>query len=118
MNINKKLYKNKNMIKKSNSKIKTKNRKNEVKKEEENKAKEEKINKKDINGNFNKINKYTYIFEKNKKIRKKRNEKQKENDIYELYKINVNDGCAWVQQTLNNIPFDKKYKKLIKRSIL
>ena len=118
MNINKKLYKNKNMIKKSNSKMKTKNRKNEVKKEEENKAKEEKINKKDINGNFNKINKYTYIFEKNKKIRKKRNEKQKENDIYELYKINVNDGSAWMQQTLNNIPFDKKYKKLIKKSIL
>ena len=38
--------------------------------------------------------------------------------IYELYKINVNDGSAWMQQTLNNIPFDKKYKKLIKKSIL
>ena len=117
--INKKIYENKNMMKKSNCKIKTKNRKKEdIKIEEENKTKKEKINKKNINGNFNKINKYTYILEKNKKFRKKRNEKQKENDIYELYKINVNDGCAWMQHTLNNITFDKKYKKLIKKSIL
>ena len=118
--LNKKLYENKTkMLKKSNCKLKAKNRKNENnKKEEENKTKEERINKKDINGNFNKINKYTYILEKNKKFRKKRNEKQKEKNIYELYKINVNDGSAWMQQTLNNIPFDKKYEKLLKKSIV
>ena len=108
-----KFHENKKIIlKKTNYNLKVKNRKKEDNKIEENK------NKKDINGNFNKINKYTYILQKKKKVRKKRNEKQREADIYSFYRINVNNECAWVKQTLNNIPFDKKYKKLIKKAIM
>ena len=106
----------KTLLKKNNHNIRTK-----IQKKEQNKIKEEYKNKEndktDVNKNFNKINKYTYILQKKKKFRK-RNEKQKESDKYELYKINVNDGCAWMKQTLNNIPYVPKYKKLIKKTVL
>ena len=106
----------KTLLKKNNHNIRTK-----IQKKEQNKIIEEYKNKEndktDVNKNFNKINKYTYILQKKKKFRK-RNEKQKESDKYELYKINVNDGCAWMKQTLNNIPYDPKYKKLIKKTVL
>ena len=72
------------------------------------------INKKDINDNFNNINKYTYIIEKKKKLKKKLSKNQ---SIYKLYKINVDTGCAWMNQSFNQINFDTKYKKLIQSSL-
>ena len=90
---------------------------NPTKKENKNKKIEE--NKKDIYDNFNSINKYTYIMNKKKKIRKKNKSKKKnENDIYNFYKINVNTGPAWMNQSFNQIKYDKKHKKIIKNSVL
>ena len=73
------------------------------------------INKKDINDNFNNINKYTYIIRKKKKIKKKASKNQ---NICKLYKINVDSGCAWMNQSFNQINFDSRYKKLIQSSLL
>ena len=90
---------------------------NPTKKENKNKKIEE--NKKDIYDNFNSINKYTYIMNKKKKIRKKNKSKKKnEKDIYNFYKINVNTGPAWMNQSFNQIKYDKKHKKIIKNSVL
>ena len=76
-------------------------------------------NKKVISNEFNSINKYTYIYKKKKKIKKKqKRKKMKDIDIYGFYKINVNSGCAWMHQSFNQINYDKRFKELIKDSIL
>ena len=129
------LNKNKKLMKRSKTQINISTRYNLLKKNNKNKSiskskckkklykfknKEQRKteNKKDINNDFNNINKYTYILKKKEKIKKKRLKKMKEIDIYSFYKINVNTGCAWMNQTLNQINYDKKYKNLIKKSIL
>lgn len=102
-----------NLIKKNNKleRIKPKKKNTIINK----KRKEE--NKKNINDNFNDINKYTYILKKKEKFKKKRNKKNKEIDIYAFYRINVSTGCAWMPQSFNQINYNRKYKHLIKESI-
>ena len=127
------LNKNKKIMKRSKSQINIMTRYNLLKKDHKSKSKNKsrkklyKVknkrqrkteNKKDINNDFNNINKYTYIFKKKEKIKKKRHKKIKEIDINSFYKINVSTGCAWMNQTINQINYDKKYKKLLKESIL
>ena len=99
-----------NIWKKNNiNKIKSKNRLYKLK----NKNQRKEMNKKDINDDFKSINKYTYILKKKQKMQQKKFKNMNEFDIYSFYKINVNSGCAWMNETINQINYSKRYKKII-----
>ena len=133
-NENYRLNKKNNLMKRSNTQINMSMRFNLFKKFNKDKKhkilekknidtidKKQKIeeNKKVISNEFNSINKYTYIYKKKQKMKKKhKRKKMKDIDIYSFYKINVNSGCAWMHQSFNQINYDKRFKELIKDSIL
>ena len=126
-NSNYSVNKKRKTLKRANTQINICNKINQLKKENEKKRKiinkingiEDKKqmkqeNKNSINDKYSAINKYTYIMHKKEKIKKKKPQKKKENDNYNFYKINVNSGCAWMNQSYNEIQYDKRYKNLIK----
>ena len=130
-NSNYSVNKKRKTLKRANTQINICNKINQLKKENEKKRKIiNKINgiedkkqmkqekKNSINDKYSAINKYTYIIHKKEKIKKKKPQKKKENDNYNFYKINVNSGCAWMNQSYNEIQYDKRYKSLIKNYIL
>ena len=130
-NSNYSVNKKRKTLKRANTQINICNKINQLKKENEKKRKiinkingiEDKKqmkqeNKNSINDKYSAINKYTYIMHKKEKIKKKKPQKKKENDNYNFYKINVNSGCAWMNQSYNEIQYDKRYKNLIKNYII